>query len=74
MKISTSIRNAWKAYTFSFGNTMKFLLTELCLRMICLAPLLFLSRGGLAPLAWASLALGVFLLLPARMNAAEAMA
>ena len=74
MKMSRVIQNAWKAYTASFGGTMKFLLTEICLRMICLAPLLFLSNNGLASMAWASLILWALLLLPARMNAAEAMA
>lgn len=73
MKEST-MRKAWRAYTASFGDTLKFLLIEACLTMICLAPLLCLSSASLAPFAWASLLLWLFVMLPARMNAAEAMA
>ena len=73
MKISTSIRNAWKAYTASPGGTARFLLAEACLTLICLAPLLCLSRGELAPGAWVSPALWLLVMVPARMNAAEAM-
>ena len=73
MKISTAIRNAWRAYTASFGQTVKFLLAEACLTLICLAPLLFLSNASLAPLALLSAALWLLVMLPARMNAALAM-
>ena len=74
MKIRDAIRNAWKAYTASFGQTMIFLLAELCLTLICLCPLLFLTRPELAPGAWLALFLWIFLLIPVRMNAARAMA
>ena len=74
MKISTAIRNAWKAYTASFGNTMKFLLIEACLTMICLAPLLCLTDAAVSAGAFASLVLWVLVMIPARMNAALAMA
>ena len=73
MKISAAIRNAWKAYTADFGDTMKFLLAEACLTMICLAPLLFLNREGLRLLALAAPALWLLIMLPARVSAAGAM-
>ena len=73
MKISAAIRNAWKAYTASFGETMKFLLVEACLTLICLAPLLFLNQKGMAVWACASAVLWVLVMIPARMNAALAM-
>lgn len=73
MKISTAVRKAWKAYTASFGGTMGFLLAEGCLTLICLAPLLCLSRAELAPGALITLPLWLFLLIPLRMNAAGAM-
>ena len=73
MKISKALRNAWKTYTASFGSTMVFLAVEGCLVLICLAPLLFLTKKGmqwgavLSPLLW------IFLRLPTRMNAALVM-
>lgn len=74
MKISTAFRNAWKAYSFAPGETLKFFLTELCLTLICLAPLLSLTGGGKAGwMAWAAPALWMLVMLPARMNAASAM-
>ncbi|MBQ9251436.1 MAG: hypothetical protein IJ188_02215 [Clostridia bacterium] len=73
MKISSAIRKAWRAYTASWGQNMKFLLVEACLTMICLCPLLFLTRGELAPAALLTVVLWIFLLIPARMNAAKAM-
>ncbi len=74
MKLSDMIRKAWKAYTASFGETLKFLVIEACLTLFCLTPLLFLSKGKLAPLAWISVPLWFLILIPARMNAAEVMA
>ena len=73
MKISDAIRNARRAYAGSFGETVRFLLTEGCLTLICLAPLLFLNSGALAPCAWAVIPLWILIMLPARMNAALAM-
>ena len=73
MKISKALRNAWKTYTASFESTMVFLAVEGCLVLICLAPLLFLTKKGmqwgaaLSPLLW------IFLRLPTRMNAAMVM-
>lgn len=73
MKISTAISRAWRAYTASFGQTMKFLLAEGCLTLICLSPLLFLSRAGMAMGALLVIPLWIFVMIPARMNAARAM-
>ena len=73
MKVSTAVRNAWKAYTSDFGDRMKFLLAEACLTMICLTPLLFLNEAALAPLAALSAVLWLLVMLPVRMNAAEAL-
>ena len=65
---------AWRGYTASFGGTLTFFLVETCLTLICLAPLLCLTDGALAPWAWACPALWLLVMIPARMNAAEAMA
>ena len=74
MKISKAFKEAWEAYTRHFGDTIRFLVTEGCLGAICCAPALFLLVEGMAPLALLSLPLFLLMLLPARMNAAEAMA
>ena len=44
MKVSRAIRAAWKTYTASPAGTLRFLLVEACLTLICLAPALLLSR------------------------------
>ncbi len=64
---------AWSAYTASPCGTLKFLLVQVCLRMMCLAPLLCLSDRNLAPGAVLSPVMWILILLPARMNAAAAM-
>lgn len=74
MKISTALRNAWRTYTASPADTMKFLLTEACLTLICLAPLLCLTDAAVAPGAFASVLLWILVMIPARMNAARGMA
>ena len=73
MKISKALRNAWKVYTASIGQTAAFLAVEGCLVLICLAPLLFLTKkdlwwaAALCPVLW------ILLRLPTRMNAARVM-
>ena len=52
---------------------MKFLLIEACLTMICLAPLLLLTRDSMSAWAWLCLPLWMFIMLPARVNAAKDM-
>lgn len=73
MKISQAVRTAWKTYVRSPGDTGRFLLAEACLILFCLAPLLCLSDGALAPGAALCLPLWILVRLPARMNAALAM-
>ncbi len=70
MKISASVAKAWKACTASPAGTLKFLLTEGCLTLLCLAPLLFLTKKELAPAALACPVLWLLIMLPARVNAA----
>lgn len=73
MIISKAVSSAWRAYTASFAATGKYLLTEACLLLICLAPLLFLSSAALAPFALAAVVLWILIRIPARMNAAIGM-
>ncbi|MBQ8073608.1 MAG: hypothetical protein IJ231_07590 [Clostridia bacterium] len=73
MKISKALRDAWKAYTASFSGTLCFLVVEACLTLICLAPCLLLTQPRLVWGAVLSPVLFIFLLLPARMNAAKTM-
>ena len=73
MKKYGMLREAGRAYGASFGETLKFLVVELCLTLICLAPLLALSREGMGWIAAATPLLWIFLMIPARMNAACAM-
>lgn len=73
MKISTAFRNAWKAYTASFGTSMKFLAVELCIVLASLSPALFLWDGSLRLLALLAVLLFILLVFPARMNAARTM-
>ena len=74
MKISTAFGNAFRAFFRHPGAALKFLLTEGCLMLICLAPLLFLTESApLLYLAALTPVLWVLLMLPARVNAAAAM-
>ena len=74
MKISASVAKAWKACTASLAGTLKFLLTEGCLTLLCLAPLLFLTADGwMKWLALLSVPMFIGLMLWARVNAAGAM-
>lgn len=73
MKISTAFRNAFRVGFGRPGATLKFLVVELCLTLICLAPLAFLFEKGLEFLALLAVPLWVLIMFPARMNAAEAM-
>ncbi len=73
MKISKAFRKAFQVYFGNRGTSAKFLLVELCLVLITLAPLLFLAESGLQLLALLSAVLFILILLPARMNAAGAM-
>ena len=48
MKISQAFRNAFRTVGAQKGETLKFLVTELAMTAMCLAPLLFLSEAGLS--------------------------
>lgn len=73
MKVKTAAARAWKLYTGRFGEMMMFILLETVLRLIVLAPLLFLANKVTQPLALISLPLFVLIVLPARQCAAEVM-
>ena len=73
MKISGAFRDAGKVYFGHFSATLKFLIVELCLTLICFVPALFLRDSALRPLAAAVLPLSLLILFPVRINAAEAM-
>ena len=74
MKISDAFREASRVVRGQKSAALKFLITEGCLTLICLAPLLFLTEAApikylaaLTPVLW------ILLMLPARVNAAAAM-
>ena len=73
MSISSAFRNAFRICFRHPADTLKFLATELCLVLICLAPVLFLADAGLRYLAVLAVPMWILLMFPARMNAAEAM-
>ncbi len=74
MKISDAFRNAMKTAAGNMGETVRFLVTEGCMTLICLSPLLLLSeKGPLKYLAALSALLWICIMLPARVNAARAM-
>ena len=74
MKISQAFQKGLKTVWGQKTGTLKLLLTEFALALMCLAPLLFLTEG--APLMYlAALSVPMWLLIkvPARLNAAAAM-
>ena len=74
MKISQAFRMAYRTVAEQKGGTLKFLVTELAVSAMCLAPLLFLTEKG--PVKYlAALAVPLWLLVkvPARLNEAAAM-
>lgn len=73
MKISTAFQEAFRVYKCQFGDAMKFLLTELCLTLMCLAPVLFVSEKSLQLLALPAVPLWIAVMFPARVNAAAAL-
>ena len=73
MSISSAFRNAFRICFRHPADTLKFLATELCLVLICLAPVLFLADAGLRYLAVLAVPMWILIMFPARMNAAEAM-
>ena len=74
MKISQAFRTAYRTVAAQKEEALKYLIVELALTAMCLAPLLFLTEKG--PLKYlAALAAPMWLLVkaPARLNAAAAM-
>ena len=73
MKISAAFSNAFRVYFRHFGASLKFLVTEACITMIALSPLLFLTGDGLHTLALLAVPFSLALIPWARVNAAGAM-
>ena len=74
MKISRAFRDAWRSWIAHPADTLKFLLVEICLAMICLAPVLFLCGDNNEIYAALILPLCLFVGLPARISSAEGQA
>ena len=73
MKISAAFRNAFRTYFGHFGASVKFLVTEACMTLAAVAPLLFLTHEKLKFLALLAVPCWVLLVFWARVNAAGAM-
>lgn len=71
--ISKAFSRAFREYFGHPGASLKFLLTELCLTLIVLAPLMLIGEKNLRIFSVLSAVLFVLMLLPARVNAAAAM-
>ena len=67
-----SLNRAWKTYWGHFGQMLLFMAVELVLRLIVLAPLLFLFVKGYELWALAAIPLFVLVVIPARRSAAFA--
>lgn len=74
MKKTSAASRAWTLYRRYFPQLMLGLLLQIILRLIVLAPMLFLAARETRPLALLSLPLFVLIVLPARQNAAGVMA
>lgn len=74
MKKTSAASRAWTLYRRYFPQLMLGLVLQIVLRLIVLAPLLFLATPQTRLLAVLSPVLFVLILLPARQNAAEVMA
>ncbi|MBR4082482.1 MAG: hypothetical protein IKK21_11925 [Clostridia bacterium] len=74
MKKTSAASRAWTLYRRYFPQLMLALVLQIVLRLIVLAPLLFLATPQTRLLAVLSPVLFVLILLPARQNAAEVMA
>ena len=73
MKISQALKDAFRVYTGHFGATVKFLITEACITLAALTPLLFLSDSSLMMGALLVIPFWILLVFWARVNAAAAM-
>ena len=73
MKITAAMKDAFRVYSGHFGDTVRFLLVELCITLAVFAPLLFLIEDGVKILALLAVPFYLLLVLWARVNAAAAM-
>ena len=73
MNARTALTGAWQLFRRLPGQTLRFLFLQLVLRLIPLAPLLFLCSASTAPLALLCIPLWFLVVPPARSYAAEAM-
>ena len=73
MKISQALKDAFRVYTGHFGATVKFLITEACITLAAVTPLLFLSDSSLMMGALLVIPFWILLVFWARVNAAAAM-
>ena len=74
MKISRAFGDAWRVWRAHPMDTLKFILVEICLAMICLVPVLFLTGDRNELFALLVVPLFLFVGLPARISSAEAQA
>ena len=73
MKISQALKDAFRVYTGHFGATVKFLITEACITLAAVTPLLFLSDSSLMMGTLLVIPFWILLVFWARVNAAAAM-
>ena len=73
MKISQALKDAFRVYTGHFGATVKFLITEACITLAAVTPLLFLSDSSLMIGTLLVIPFWILLVFWARVNAAAAM-
>lgn len=73
MKIRTAFQQAWKLYRTQLPDMLRYVLLEVMLRLIVLAPLMFLFIKQLRLLALLCVPLFIFVTLPLRQNAALSM-
>ena len=73
MKISEAFRNARRTFLRRGGDTVRFMLVQLCMTLASLTPLLFLVTENLKLLALLAVPFYLLLMLWARVNAAAAM-
>ncbi len=73
MKISQALKDAFRVYTGHFGATVKFLITEACITLAAVTPLLFLSDSSLMMGALLVIPFWILLVFWGRVNAADGM-
>lgn len=74
MKLTEILRETWTVYRAHGKDWLRMTLLEAALRLMTLAPLLFLNVPQTRPLALLSIPMALLIVLPARQNAARAIA